>query len=250
MGPGGAPAPPSTDRTAAASSPRVLPWGIFACDYVVANVPVQPDALRPYLPEGFEPEEAQGPLALAQGGAYLGVEMMRCESGAGLDGNVTDLHYGSFFTTVVPPANASDPDAGLQMVKWDALVPDAPRRDVLAAAGLPARDGSVTLSREAAPARVAATLTLDGLGAYAIEGTAPRPGNPFGGTFVEFMPSQHGGLARWRADYESEAFHSGWGTLTLEPGTWPAEVAGGTHVTASFFTGRWTFPRGNITLPS
>ena len=248
VAPADAGGPPAAEGDA--SGARVLPWGLADCTYVVADVPVRADALRPFLPEGFEPQTVGGgPLAMVQGEAYLGIEAIRCAHGVGLDGDVADLHYGSIFTGVVPPADLAVPDVDVQFVKWDVLVPDAPRRDLLRAAGLPARAGSVTHDLGRVTADVRATLTLEGVGAFAIEGAAPREGGPFEGTFVEFMPSDQGGLARWRATYAATSARSGLATVTLEPGSWVAQVVGGERATAPFIVGRWSFPEGNVTLP-
>lgn len=241
-----APPPSST-----AGEARVLPWGLEGCEYIVGMIPVEPSALEPHLPEGFV---AVPFLNLAAGTpadrAILGVEAFVCERGATLDGESTGMEYGSFWTSVRPPEELAHEDASLHTVRWDTLVPDAPRREALAAAGLPARAGSAEVRD--APGGREARYELDGVGAMDLSMTMTRRpiAAPPSGIAVEFMPAEGGGLAVWRADYawEGEVL-GGHGHVTLPEGSWPAEVAGGARVPAQFHAGRWSFTNGSVTLP-
>lgn len=207
---------PSPPGAPAEDGPRVLPWGIARCRYFVFEVPVRADALRPHLPEGFEPATGSSPLTPVRGESRLGIEAIACEEGVGLDGNVSPLDYGSFFTAVTPPENLSVPDADIVFVKWDVLVPDAPRREVLVEAGLPARAGRVAFAEPVAQGpRLTATLDMEGVGPVVIDGVISGAGGPFNGTFVEYMPSSKGGLAAWRTDYASEPVRRGTAVATL-----------------------------------
>ena len=235
--PGAAPAP---------GAPGVLPWSLTECAFLVAFVPVKAERLAPHVPGGFTLSTAGGPLGAVQGEAYVGVEAFQCASGAGLEGEVAPLEYGSFFTAVEPPA-ALRMEADALFLKWDVLVPDAPRREALLAEGLPARAGTATLERPLGPApRILATLTLEDVGAFRVDGLVQGQGPLAEGAFVEYMAREDGGVALWRAAWETHALERGRAMVTFEPGSWVAEVAGG-QAPASFITGSWTFHDGTIT---
>lgn len=229
------------------STGDAIPWSMTDCAFVVAFVPVPAERLQPLVPEGFTVSAGGGPLATVQGGAYLGVEAFQCASGAGLDGaEVAPLEYGSFFTGIEPPADLVVADADVHFLKWDVLVPDAPRREALVAEGLPARTGSARIERTLAAApQLVASLTLDEVGAFRIEGAIQGAATPDAGTFVEFMPRDDGGVGLWRADWDTQALEQGRAILTFEPGSWAAGVAG-ERATGAFITGTWSFANGSI----
>lgn len=236
---------------AVAPGPRVLPWGITECRYFVMDVPLPPERLQPFMPEGFAPQAGEGPLALVRGGSYLGLEAVACESGAGLDGDVSPLDYGSFFTSVLPPENLTVEGVDSLFMKWDVLVPDAPRREALQAEGLPARAGAVTIAeRIPGGAQVSARLEMEGVGLVSMAGFITGTGEAFGGSFVEYMPAEDGGIALWRADYESGPPQRGTATVVLPEGSLPAQMVGRTRADGTFITGTWTFTNATITPPS
>lgn len=130
--------------------------------------------------------------------------------------------------------------------------PDAPRRAALEARGLPARAGEagVVLEETAEGARLGATLSLDGMGGFILTGGGTRRGVASGIGFVEDVPDAEGRLAAWRGHAQDrESVLSGRGTVEITPGTWIADVMGGTRAAVTWTAGTWTFLDGNVTHP-
>lgn len=243
-------APVADGGAGGAADATLLPWTLLDCTFFVMEVPVDGDRLRERLPEGFELDDSGG-LVPVLPGAYLGIEAFECARGAGLDGEIVEpIAWASFFTNVVPPERLAREDVNFHFVMWDTLVPDAPRRERLAAHGLPVRDGTVTFERTAPVPQTRVAFTLDGVGAFIMEGVEARPGEPFGGTFIQFMEAEDGRLASWNTSYQAESVVSGRALLTMEPGSWPAQVLGAERAAGTFITGRWSFPDGTTTFPA
>lgn len=246
---------PATEAPDADASARVIPWGLEACIFVNWFVHVEADALRPHLPEGFEPDvESALPIPLAPDKAYLGFEAFRCASGAGIGREIVDLEYASLFTSAMPPPELRREGVGLYIVKWDTLVPDADRRALLQEAGLPVRDGSAEAHHMQGPSgtlAVTGAFELEGLGTFRYEGGVPHFTGDGGGDgirFLEFMQA-NGGLAVWDARFALDAFSVGEGIVQVPSDSWAAEVIGSDVARAAYFAGRWTFFEGSLTLP-
>lgn len=223
-----------------------LPWELRECRYFIADVSVPAERLQPLLPEGFTVAAAPGPLApVTGGGPYLGIEAFSCASGTGLaNETVAPIAWASFYTPVEGPAELMPADH-LVFVMWDTLVPDAARRDLLAARGLPVRAGEVAF--EDGPGGVTTlTFSLDGLGAFTLRGGPTTAGSPFAGDFVEYMEGDDGALAAWRTHYEAETLASGPVVVESPAGSWIAEVVGGERVQGRHITGTWSFTNGTI----
>lgn len=234
---------------------RTLDWGLSGCRAVIALVPVEPAALQAHLPEGFTATVPDSVAAVLPPDprldAVIGIEALDCAQGVGLHGTVDDLDYGSFFTFVDPPAHLAAPERDLHFVKWDVLIPDAPRRDVLRRHGLAARDGAVAFETWLPGAGGTAfdvDLAFEGGEGYRFRGVAGAP-TAFTGSFIEHSPAT-GGLATWTTQYDAAAASGGGGTVELAPGGFPAQVLGRTLADAYFLvpTGL-DFTDGAIVLP-
>lgn len=217
---------------------RTIPWGLKNCEAVIAVIPIESEQIDGYLPKGFTaviPPEAGSLLPPdPRLDAAFGVEALSCESGHGLKGQVADLDYGSVWTFVEPPEALKDPSYPFAFVKWDTLVPDAPRRDVLTKMGFPARDGSVAanyLGTVNAGLGYNVDLSL-GDEQYSFKGGSVAP-VVFSGKFIEYMPGSRG-IGEWRTDFSASSAYGGSGLMTLDPDSLAAEVVGATEVQAYF----------------
>ncbi|MEX2291828.1 MAG: hypothetical protein WD794_16065 [Mycobacteriales bacterium] len=254
----------SAPASAAGGQPgRTLEWGLTDCRGVVALIPVDRATLQPHLPAGFSPTLPPSVAALLPPDprleAVLGLEVFDCVQGEGLHGPVEGLDYASFWTFVEPPAHLADHGKQLTFFKWDTLVPDEPRRELLREYGVPARDGHVALdlwSDEVVPSTgsgapavaLDAGWSFDGGERYTFTGVATAPVE-FAGSFVEYGHAGTG-LAKWATDYRSLRALGGAGAVTLDPAGFPAQALGRTVTDAYFLvlTGL-DFVDGQITLP-
>lgn len=227
-----------------------VPWSLTDCTFVVWAVLADSEQLRALLPEGFEPAVASGPLRIVLGDTYLGFESFDCAEGEGLEANLSGMVYGSMFTPVVPSQAFAIDGVDEYYYKWDPMVPDAPRRAFLKDEGMAARNGSVSveaIGRELSA--WSASLTLEDVGMFAIEGAADLivPGDR--GRFAEFTPLDDGRHAVWQAEYTTQEITSGSGAWSAEAGSWPAEVLDATEGHGYFNAGIWSFGPGNLTIP-
>ena len=230
-------APPSTAGTAPLES---IAWGLDGCRFLIGFVQVADAALAAQLPEGFSP----APGMLPAGGPVLGIEAFECDGGIGLDGQwVKPIAYGSVFASASPPDDLAIEGTSTYWVKWDTLVPDAPRREALVAAGLPAHDGRTEVSDGPGPRT--ATLELDGDGAFTVT-AAPAPfaqQAPGPGRFAEFTPTADG-LARWNASAIDMSTSLGAGVVTVPAGSMAASLIGAQTAPATIMAGSWSFTEG------
>lgn len=227
-----------------ASGLHHVPWGLDSCTFLIGFAQVDADVLAAHLPDGFTP----APGLLPGAGPVLGIEAFTCNDGLGLDGQpVGPLPYGSFFASVAPPEELRLDGTDTYWVKWDTLVPDAPRREALAAAGLPARDGRTLLSNDAG--LQTATLELDGVGTFTVTGRAVTPAttSPGPGYFAEFTPTA-GGLARWNASAMDSTTSLGVGAVTVPAGSLAATLLGAETAPATVMAGSWSFTAGQTVL--
>lgn len=225
------PTPEEDDDTAAGNetTPIDLAWGLSGCQAAVVFFDVDSAAVQPHLPEGFAPRPiAQGMIGggpnPTQDGSF-GIEMFTCDSGAGLNGTVEPMTYGSYFAFVDPP-DALEEDVDFHFVKWDVLVPDEPRREFLQTYGLPARNGTAAFSSFSLTQSAGSfegTLSIDG-NEHGFSGQAVAPG-PDPVSFVEFMEGANS-LVAWRTSVPMSAVGLGPGTVDVPSGTLAAEVLG------------------------
>lgn len=227
-----------------------LDWGLTDCQAVVAFFDVEPEQVAAHLPDGFEPVSTAQGLAGAgpnpTGFASFGMELFACTSGVGLNGSVESMAYGSYFAFVDPPEELRDPDVDAHFYKWDVLVPDPDRRELLADHGLLARNGSVSFSDFTQAASVAAVegeLEIEGA-VHRFSGHAAAPG-PGTLAFVEFT---HGtdGLVLWRTNAVSSAVGTGSGSVDVADDTLAAEVLGAGPQDAVFIVMTASFEDGSI----
>lgn len=247
----GAPATPSPADEAAA---QVLPWSLSQCRYIVGFTPVEESALAPHIPEGFTLDKGPVVGGLLLERVSLGLEAFVCERGSGLEGEVERMEYGSIFVAAMPPEHMIDENSSLHMLKWDVLVPDAPRREALRAVGLPVYDGSATVEDHPGGVR-RGVLTLDGIGTFVLEmvATQTSPASTEVRRFTEYTPAGAGaGFGAWRTDYawDSDTIATGRGTTTWPDGSWAADVVGQSPAPSTFHAGTWSFTNGTIELPA
>lgn len=217
---------------------RSLEWGLSDCRGVIGLIPVEAAAVRAHLPPGFAPVLPDSVAALLPPDprldAVLGLEVLDCARGVGLHGWLEELDYASFWTFVEPPARLRDHGQELAFFKWDTLVPDRDRRDLLRRYGLAARGGEVDLtlwsddavggaSADAGVAFEAGWSFSDGE-RYRFTGAAAAPVS-FAGSFIEFTQASSG-LAEWVTRYRSDRAVAGAGTVTLDPRGLPARMLG------------------------
>lgn len=240
-------APPEPTET-------TLPWGLAGCSFVVAVVPVPPERLADRMPEGFRSLtfEEIGLPADPRGRGNLGVEAWRCNDGVGHNESVllNDVSYGAVFSFVEPPEALRHNESRYHFVKWDVLIPDAPRRDLLADAGVPALNGSVEMARfQQTAGRLVFDVRLDLNGTYALQGSAAAPADDLKTmTFTEFTPARDG-LVRWRTNVTAEVSLAGAGVLAV-PAGFARDVLGADRVQSYFLAGSGgAFVNGTIVLP-
>lgn len=223
-----------------------LAWGLTACRYVVAWGYVDGDAVEPFLPEGMSVRRSTDAFPPDPGGDTLfGADAMACGSGMGLEDEVAPLGYGYVWAAADPPEawlqEGVDPDE--HYAKWDVLVPDAPRREALAARGVPVHDGAATV--DDAPMGPDATVAYDGLGTLRIQGLTTRPIGAFDGAFVKMSEAEDGAVA-WRAQATSGPRTTGHALMTFPEGSWMADVVGDTTLRGGYHAGTWSYDEARL----
>lgn len=251
------PASGDAEAAVAAQGAAPIPWDLLDCTFAIASVDVPSDALLPYLPPGFAPVGARGLVntpATSRTTSVVGFEVNTCASGAGLDGEqVADMTYSSFWVGVRPPIKYFIPGVFSYFVNWDVLVPDGPRRAAFQDAGLPARDGRISIDAPA-PGEPGGVLnveyTHDGLGTFRYGGPVVADAAPPGaGTFAQWTQASDGDLAFWQVDWATTTNFKGAGTIELDPASWYAELFGATTLPAQLWVGEWSYTNGHIVLP-
>ena len=243
-----------------ARSPGRLPWDLLDCTFAIATVAVPSALLAEHLPAGFRPVGGNGAIntpAESQSVSNVGFEVDDCASGAGADGDVAGMTYAAMWVAVRPPIGLYRDGVAGYFVNWDPLVPDAPRRAMFDAAGVPARDGGVTISSPAtsgAPGgELAVTFSLDGLGTFSYGGpVASDPRGQSGGTFGQWTQRSDGAarpLTYWQTDWQTTSSYAGAGTLNVDEDSWWADVLGTTTVPVRLWTGTWAYTDGFIEFP-
>lgn len=235
--------------------PSTLAWEVRGCDAVLAAIPVEAEALRPHLPEGFDPAtpEEFGMPPLLPGDAVLGVKALDCEEGTTSAGSAS-IHYGAVWSPVHPPEPLRNPDLWFHFVAWDTLVPDDGLRGLMEERGLPVHDGEADLSGLTdLPQGFAfdVSMTMGG-DAYGFQGLGPLPDSTYTGTaeYLDFMAGADGQLTNWRLTSEIADLYAGTGLVHLPAGSWTAEVAGGEMVPALILASRRvSFTDGTVTFP-
>ena len=239
-----------------------MDWSLTRCEFGVALFDVPVEVVTAYVPEGFRVLSVAEVGALANGaplappnpteGGNFGIEVFDCEEGRGLDGPVQGLGYGSYFTAVEPPADLRR-DVDLHFVKWDTLVPDAPRRALLQSYGLPVREGSATVETTFVPGAgsltsYTGTLDFGGEETLTFEGASLVPQGTV--TFVEFMPTA-GGMAEWSTSAQITSGGVGPQTVTVPSAGRATDILGGSGVYRGVgFSGIATFADGLIRVPA
>ena len=234
--------------------PTVLPWGLTDCTFVVAVVPIPAARLEGRLPPGFTPlSPAQiGLPADPRGDANVGVEAWKCNGGVGhnesVELNLTD--YGAVFSFVQPPEDLVVNGSLFHFVKWDVLVPDAPRRDILAAHGVPAQNGTVEVRQfRSLTDQNLFDVGLELNGTFTLSGSTAAPQPQFQAfAFTEYTQTPHG-LAVWTTNVTATAVTSGAGPLVIPEGLM-LDIVGAERTQAYYLAGTGgAFSNGTIVLP-
>jgi hypothetical protein len=196
-----------------------------------------PAAVQPFLPAGFGATNS------------VGFEVHDCKSVQGLDGTVAPGGYGALWGAVSPPKAMAAPDAGgVAYFKWHVLVPDAPRRELLVAHGVPADGGSASVVPGPAPGTWTGTMELAGVGTFT--GTlAALPATGAGDLPFQEFTNATGGVADWRATTTHDTQAQGAGTWSVPVGSVLAKMVGASSGTALITTGVWSYDGGSIALP-
>ena len=230
---------------------RTLPWGVSGCAFAIVAIQVDEAELAARLPEAFALRPGGLPRLPAAPRASLELDVYACASGVGLNGTVEPIGYGSAYAAVDVPSALREDGYGAYFVKWDFLVPDADRRAVLVAGGLPARAGAAEVALPSASGGpIEAELTLDGAWGFGLTGVVGAL-EPQGGPlpFMEYTPLADRGLARWHARLHDAEIGTGTGVVTLTPGSWVADLAGADTVPATFIAGVWNLDQADVTFP-
>lgn len=248
----------------AAQGPRLpaleLDWSLTRCEFGVAILDVPAEVVAAYVPEGFRILSVAEVGALGggapasppnpTGGGNFGVEVFECEEGRGLDGPIAGLTYGSYFTAVEPPADLRR-DVDLHFVKWDTLVPDAPRRALLQSYGLPVREGQASVQATPVQDSIASytgTLDFGGEETLGFEGSSLVPQRTV--SFVEFMPTA-GGFAEWSTTAEILSGGVGPQTVFVPSAGRATDILGGSgEYRGVGFSGVATFSAGLLKVPA
>lgn len=244
--------------------PTTYPWALEDCLFLNWFLDVDPEAVRPYIPEGLVLDLDEGPDG--EPVAMLGFEAFECRRGTGVDEMVSNMRYGSLFIAVEPEdeaLQAVDADVDQYYVKLFPLIPDDERRELFQAFGLLAVDGTVTHTSRGADgaldATYAASYTLDGIGTFSFEGVVdsmgPLSDTEGGGAFAEYSPlgddpTAPTGIARWEARYEVDHMESGVGVWTIEESPFVEAIVGATSGQTQFITGQWSFGPGTVVFPA
>lgn len=230
-----------------------IPWALTECTSLVAAIPVDAEAIRSRLPDGFRPwtPEEAGLPPQPTADALLTLEVWVCGQGSGLEGErIEEMVFAAVETPTDPPeALRSSPEAYTPF-SWQMLIPDPPRRERLQAAGVPAFDGSADLSgytSSPAGATFRASWTI-GEDRYVFTGTTNEPRDR--GTVVEReFTAADGGFATWAFVVEDDLVRTGAGTIEMSSGSLAAEIVGAERTQAFLLTGHPSFEDGAITLP-
>ncbi len=242
---------------------RELDWSLTSCYFAAAVFEVPASKVQPYLPEGFrvmpasefalEAGTGQGvptPPSTSNDG-NIGVEAFQCDEGSGVNGTVPGMVYSSFYAGVEPPASLKRAGIPFYFVKWDTLIPDQERRELLAAYGAPVHNGTAAVSlgmAQGSLAEVSGGLSFGAFGNFSFEATAlsPFPADRCG--FIEFT-AVPGGFIEWET--RCTFLHGGVGPVTVNvpAGSWFANVLGAGSHDGLGFVGHISFGPGTIRLP-
>lgn len=249
---------PEPDATAETLPALHLPWSMTGCRFAVLVLGVPASAVEPYVPQGFR---VQSVAEVAIGGqtglpvpnpaadGNFGIEAFQCDEGTGLNGMVPGMTYASFFAGVEPPEELRR-DVANHFVKWDVLVPDAPRRELLASYGVPARNGTAVMAADVVGGLVAelsGSFAAEGMGSFGLDARAGIPLPEC--SFAEFQPLASGALATWTMECAVVSGGGAVGTVTVPADSWAAKVVGPGAHQGGGFAGIVDFSEGRIELP-
>ena len=249
-----APGDASLDGRMAAAEGETLTWDLLDCEAIILLLPATAEALAPHLPEGFSPlpladavAEMDVPVDPVDGN--IGVETFECASGAGLHGPVEPMTYGSYYVMVEPPEEFRR-EVDFHFIKWDVLVPDAERRALLQAHGVPALDGGVTTTvfQQVDAIKFGDQSLSIGGSSHRLVANGAVPYSKSQGRIAEFTVTEHG-LVEWQTDFEFHSVSNGPAVVEVGPDNLLAEVVGAGPQVGAAFIGSMSFVQGQIRLP-
>ncbi|MBI2078160.1 MAG: hypothetical protein HYT80_07305 [Euryarchaeota archaeon] len=244
--------PEGTDE-AAPEFPKTLEWGFKDCKAIVAVARVPASSIVPHLPAGFRPvamSELLGAPSVADE-ANFGAEMFECRSGRGLNGEVVDASYASYYAFVEPPAKLRNASAFFHFIKWDVLIDDPGLRAALRESGVPAHDGTaqvIKFERRGDATLFQGHATMGSGGTIFFDGAV---GAPYADatTFHEFTPTG-AGLAQWWGKFVGISGRAGAGTLKVPAGSFAAKILGTSNeVPVAMYAATVSSLFGQLTLP-
>ncbi len=235
--------------------PIEIPWGLESCRASWWLAPASSEALREYLPDGFEPAptpQLPGIDVAAGLDTYLGFDAFECESGTSLNGTIGPLVFGSLFTRVTPPDEYAVPGRDSYFFRWEVLIPDQPRFNALADLGLAVRQGDAQIEAPTptgSPGPWQNTLDLEGTGTFTLTGSTTGPETPGDDVpWAAYTPAG-GGIATWQATATDLTAALGYGVWTADPGSWVADALGADQGEAVFSVGTWSITDARLLVP-
>lgn len=229
------------------SGPSTLDWQQSDCQSVTWSVPVLASSLQPYLPAGFEPSTAQGPISAGQA-ATLGFRAVECSTGFGQDDFLRSAQSGVLFTPVIPPQELrEDRFAAHTSFGWDALVASEDWRAGAAGWGLPLHDGGSLVGPTAQGWTGA--LSMDRVGTFTVTGRTFDGEAQAQDHESRLVTLGSQGFALWDAHVQDMVVSTGVGAWSASPESWVAQVVGATQGVATFELATWDLPHAVVHWP-
>lgn len=218
----------------ASAAPLWLPWNLSGCRELAAFFEADSAAVKPYFPAGFEPGAGQTPATTT-----VGMDAFLCKSGSGLDGDVANPSYASFWATATPP-QALRGDVKQWYVKWLATVADPASLQKLKAANSTVTTGTVKFADTSplSASGTVATIDIEGVGTVTItvgaEAAPPAPGGG-GGAGVRLREYTTGGpdgksILTWEATLTRPTQMLASGVLDVPADSILAKIRGSTRI--------------------
>ena len=222
-----------------------LDWWMEGCRYANIFLPARAEALRPFVDERYAIRGGPGLVSVPTvHDAYLGYEAFVCDEGSTMNGSVTPLLHGGYFTSVQAPDDVAVEGPNGQYYRLLNLVADD-RLGPMAAQGFPVATGTATFLEPALDSvRVRLDIEGDGAVEYAIVGLEDG-GASRGDFFAEYMVGDDR-TAVWRSDYTVHTLSSGRAVVAFPEGTLGAQILGTAPVVGTGITGTWDFHDGSI----
>lgn len=221
-------------------------WNLTGCRELTASFDVDSAALQAKLPQGFAPGGGTSP-----GKTTVGIDAFSCQSASGVDGDIKDAPYASFWALATPP-DALKGSAKAWYVKWDVLLADDATLRALAPLHSTTRSGHVRFSDAASVPGVGSSceIDLDGLGAIRVT-MGPYALTPASGAFAlrEFTTTHDPGLfLTWDATLAGSARGLTTGVAEVPGDSMAAALYGSTRIPVTIQMATSSLTNATITL--